>query len=302
MRQLTAEKLVVIVTLEDTMNTRIHILMLICAVPFLLIPVQKSGNPDPLALLQRVIASSKNIRTMEYSGRQWERMEGGMVHSRGLYRLARDPLRVYYREEHPREGLQALYDGGDRILVRPHKFPRINLRLRSDHRTVRKHSHHLITDAGYLYLVPILEHILNKYRDHITDRLSFREGGNSAAAGSRVVIELDNPSFQLVPFQVTDEENVSEIARPRKISGHMILENNGEINHYGDIRSGQWIRIPNDYCRRMVIEVDTGKQVVRRIRLYDDRGLYEEYRFDRIRINPVFPPEEFSPENPGYDF
>jgi|GEM_PF-1892028 len=282
---------------------RILFTLILYAGSNLILPSSPSSRP--LEILEKMIGRCRDIRTLEYVGIQRERMAGKMVGNRALYRVAREPLRIYFREYSPREGLEILYHEGRRrnkLLIHPNQFPWFNLRLSPSHRQVRKHSHHLLTDAGYDYLISVLDHMIQKYPRRIHEMLSFLPEPESEEDTGKIRIQLDNPFFAYIPLRITRQRSLTRIAARRKISDYMILEKNPDIRYYDDLSPGQVIQVPNDYCRRMVITLDSRRSIPLRILLYDDRGIFEDYRFTRVVINPAFSSREFEPDNPGYNF
>ena len=65
---------------------------------------------------------------------------------------------------------------------------------------------------------------------------------------------------------------------------------------------GQVIKIPEDYAKKMILYLDKKRLIPLVMKVYDDKGLYEDYMYFGIEINPVFHPDEFTPAFQGYQF
>jgi outer membrane lipoprotein-sorting protein len=82
----------------------------------------------------------------------------------------------------------------------------------------------------------------------------------------------------------------------------MIFEHNPQMGSFDDIKPGQNIMVPSDYAKQIVVYIDQQKFVPLGVKTYDDSGLYEEYSYLNIQINPFFESSVFDSKNPGYGF
>lgn len=250
---------------------------------------------------RKMFDSTKQIKTLMYKMKKTERIDGEMVTQVAVVKLSRNPLKVYTRQEQPKDGLEVLYTEGSRAaLINPNGFPWLNLKLDPQGNLMRKEQHHTINEAGYDHVVSILEHLFNKYEseiDALTQLQSAEWNGHPCWQ-----ITFDNPHFQYYEYQVGDKETLASIAEKFKISEYMILENNKDIDDFEDTIAGETITIPNDYSPKMILLIDKQLMVPLVMKVYDDKGLYEYYEYSDIKINPKLEPEEFTAEYAGYGF
>ena len=82
----------------------------------------------------------------------------------------------------------------------------------------------------------------------------------------------------------------------------MIFERNKNIKNYTDISAGQIIFIPERYAKSIVLFVNKISKLPVIEMMYDDIGLFERYEFRKIKLNPEFPENVFSKDNPEYHF
>ena len=80
------------------------------------------------------------------------------------------------------------------------------------------------------------------------------------------------------------------------------MDKNPAIHDYDDVRSGQLIKIPNDYSPKMVLYIDKKRKIPLIIKVYDEDGLYQQYEFKNVKVNPTFSADEFSKSNPAYGY
>ena len=71
---------------------------------------------------------------------------------------------------------------------------------------------------------------------------------------------------------------------------------------YLDVKPGQVIHIPNNYAKSLTLYISKNTLLPLVELIYDDKGLYERYEFTELKVNPMFPVEEFTQDNPAYNF
>ena len=81
-----------------------------------------------------------------------------------------------------------------------------------------------------------------------------------------------------------------------------MLEKNPSIKSYTESLAGRTLLIPNDYSSKMVLYIDKVRMVPLVMKVYDNEGLYENYEYTNVVINPVFKPEEFNSDYKDYHF
>ncbi|HDR88146.1 MAG TPA: DUF1571 domain-containing protein [Bacteroidetes bacterium] len=229
--------------------------------------------------------------------------EGKEMRTRkGFLRMKKDPLQIYFRQDHPDEGVELLYREGsnaNKVLVWPNDFPWVNLKLDPQGSLIRKNSNHSIFDAGYWYLGDMIGHILRTGAGNPV----LRNEGPAGAGGQHLLkLTMELPGFGFEDYTVQEGEDLISIATRLKVPEYMILQRNPGIDHLWDVEPGQTIRVPTCYASRMVLLIDTRLMLPVKIDIYDDRGLFESYSYRNIRLDPGFTEQTFSADNPEYGF
>lgn len=263
---------------------------------------QRADVSSGYELTHAMIKKTKSIENMTFEMRKLERINGKMVDQKSSIKIKKNPLHVYSKQVQPSSGIEVLYKKGDeKALINPNGFPWVNLKLDPYGSTMRKDQHHTIHDAGYDLVVSILEHLFLKYGDEskqMTKKLDDEiwDGNNCW------VIDIQNPHFKIIDYTVKKGENLITIAERNKLSEFMILENNPVIKDYYDVTEGQIIRIPNDYSPHFTLLLDQKRLIPLVMKIYDDKGLYEQYEYTDVKLNTTFEEDEFSADFHAYGF
>ena len=268
----------------------------------LFIDLDQGFAQSPTQVVQEMFAATKRIKTLTYEMYKLERIKKDMKKQVTTVKLSRDPYKVYTRQKLPDEGVEVLYIGGEKTaLINPNGFPWINLRLSPYGKIMRKDQHHTILDAGFDRVVSILEHLFTKYESEIASLTSF---SSTVTRDNQKcwVVEFRNPHYTYIDYKVEEDETVVSVAEKFKLNGYMILQLNKEVNDYHDLSPGQVIRIPNDYSPKMILHIDQETMLPVTMKIFDEKGLYEQYEYKNVSINPVLQEKEFTSGYESYGF
>lgn len=252
-------------------------------------------DSNAFQIVKDMFAKSKQIHSMKYVMKKEERIDGKMIMQQSSVKLISHPLKVYLRQELPKKGLEVLYVHGannNNALVNTNGFPWVNLNLDPMGNIMRENQHHTLFESGYPHLMSILEHLTAKYSQHVEGMVS--NAGLVNWNGRQCwSISFNNPNFKVHKYTVKPGETVLSLSTKSKLSEYMILELNKEIDGYNDIKAGQVINLPNDYSPKLELLVDKNELIPLVIKVYDEKGLYEQYEYYNVVTNPVFKAEEF---------
>lgn len=260
--------------------------------------------PPGIDVANIMFKKTKEIKTMVFVMKKFERLNGELVEQRSSVKLSREPFKVYSKQLYPKEGIEVLYvegERGNKALINPNGFPWINLKLDPYGSIMREDQHHTILDAGYDLVVSILEFLVNKYRSEI-DSIVTNKGSDTYNGKDCWIVEMQNPYFKYIDYTIKEGENIIHIAERYMLSEHMIVEKNPEVDDFYDVVAGQVIQIPNDYSPKMTIYIEKDRMVPLMMKIYDEKGLYEQYEYVDLKVDPAISPEEFSSDYEDYDF
>ncbi|MBN2350782.1 MAG: DUF1571 domain-containing protein [Bacteroidales bacterium] len=255
-------------------------------------------------ILKRLIEINSKISSLKVTVLMSERVENKMANKKADFKLAYNPVKIYLKQEYPNKGMEVLYNEalyGKKAVINPNSFPWINLTLDPLGNTMRAGQHHSIFKSGYAYLVSVLDHLLNKYSDSY-DKMVLNQGIVKYNNVYCHKIVFDDPNFKYVDYTVQPGENLEILSRKLKVNDYMIYTMNKNIKSFEDITPGLTIKVPNDYARKIIVYIDRDILLPLGLEIYDEKGLFQEYIYSNIQVNPHLKPQEFEKEYPEYGF
>jgi hypothetical protein len=233
-----------------------------------------------------------------------ERIDGSYNNEKADFKIAYSPRRIYLKQEYPNPGLEVLYIEGmydNKALVNRNAFPWTTLKLNPTGNTMRNGQHHSIFKSGFTFFIDVLEHLRTKYDSEVSKMVQYEGLVKFAGVVCHKII-VNNPHFSYNMYKVVANENLETLSNKFKVCDYMILENNPGLKSYDDLNPGMYIKVPVDYARQFILYIDPKKKLPVGIKIYDEKGLFEEYTYLDILTNPVFSLLDFERNNPAYGF
>lgn len=261
---------------------------------------QKS-NMECKELVLKTLQAIKEVKSLKYHLKITERGKKGFNFYESSVKFHRNPRQIYLYIK----GIEVLWVQGTndgRALVKPNAFPYFNLNLDPMGNLMRQDQHHSLNEMGYDYFAAIIQHTVDKLGDRFYDyfELAGEERINNRPC-YKVII--NNRDFGFKDYVVGDNESITSIARKFFIAEYMIVEKNPKFKDYFDIlKKGEVIKIPTWYCKSVIMYVDQLYLLPISMKILDEKGLFEEYNYHFLQVNPKFEPTEFTRTFKGYGF
>jgi hypothetical protein len=252
-------------------------------------------------LIKQSIDAIKNVKGLKYHLKILERGKRGFNNYESSVKYIQKPRQVYLYIK----GIEVLYLPGlnqKKALVKPNSFPFFNLNLDPMGDLMRQDQHHTINEMGYLYFGEVIENAALKVGDKFDEvfKLYGEEKINNRLC-YKVVI--DNKDYKLINYTTLQNESITSIARKFFIPEYLVVEKNPKFKDYFDIlKPGEVIKIPNWYCRTVVMYIDKFYFLPISVSILDEIGMFEEYNYHFLQVNPEFEPTEFTKNFRGYGF
>ncbi|MGZ4044208.1 MAG: LysM peptidoglycan-binding domain-containing protein [Bacteroidia bacterium] len=252
-------------------------------------------------IMIKTIKSIKEVKGLKYHLKITERGKKGFNYYESAVKFNRNPRLIYLYIK----GIEVLWLQGKnkgRALVKPNSFPYINLNLDPMGDLMRQDQHHTLNEMGYDYFGNIIEYSMYKLGDKFDDYFSL-EGEERINNRPCYKIMINNKDFGYTDYTVQENESITSIARKFYVSEYMILEKNPKFKDYFDIlKKGQVIKIPTWYCKTVTIYVDQLYFLPISVKVVDDKGVFEEYNYHFLQVNPKFEEGEFTRDYKDYKF
>ena len=83
----------------------------------------------------------------------------------------------------------------------------------------------------------------------------------------------------------------------------MIVEKNTKLKDYFDIlKKGQVLKVPSAYAKHVTLYIDQLYFLPISVKINDDKGLFEQYDYFFMQVNPKIDDAEFTKDYKGYKF
>lgn len=242
-----------------------------------------------------------SIKTLKYTFKKQERLKGVYHSGEQNVKYHKSPFKIYLYIQAPQQGAEVLFIDGEndnKALVNPNAFPYVSVNLDPYGQNMRKNNHHTIYEVGFDYISNLLSH-------------EFKQVGESGMKNEGLFtfnkrecykITYENTGFKYIPYVMKQNENITQLAKKNYISEYMIMEKNTFIGDYNYCSPGKTIYIPNSYAKKTEIYIDKILKLPILQKIYDDKGLFEQYEYLDVQLNPVISEEEFTEDYDDYDF
>jgi outer membrane lipoprotein-sorting protein len=284
-------------------RTKIILVILLCIAFIGSSYTTKKESYEGIEILQKVFNTNKSIHSISLTMNMKERIDGELVQKKTDFKVCFRPYKVYMKQSYPYQGLELLYVEGQnngKLLVNRNTRTFSNFKFDPLNNTVRKGNHHSILKAGYGFLLEVLEHIWVKYNKD--DDLWKYEGLVSYGGINCYKVSMNNPDFNYFKYTICQGDNLESLSRKFKVCDYLIFEKNPQIKSFDELKAGTVILIPSDYAKQIIIYIDKTLLLPIAVKAFDDKGLFEEYLYSNIKINPDFKPLDFDSKNSSYGF
>ena len=258
-------------------------------------------------LAEDMLAKMAMVKTLKYRMYKKERLNGKYRESDMQIKYQKSPFACYMYMYSPDPGVEVLYKEGvnsGKAFVNPNKklVSFIDFDFDPMGKTLRKDEHHTLFENGFEYMRGILKAVMrvadeeDKY-----DEYCVVEGEVNFKGRQCHKVVLQYPKFAWKDYTVQSGEDLVKIARTLNLSEYMILEKN-KLSNFSSVKAGQTIKVPNMYAKKVILYIDKINLMPIYQEVHDDQGLFEEYQYINLIVNPVLDADDFSKTNPEYKF
>jgi hypothetical protein len=256
-------------------------------------------------IISGFIEKVDNTSTSQMTTILKERINGSYHTRKANFKIQKSPFKLYMKEEFPVNGREVLYVTGEnnnKARINPAAFPWTTLSLDPLGNTMRTGSHHSIFKSGYSFINKVLKYVYSKHSSEDLDKMLVYEGLVNYGKILCHKITFENADFAYVNYKVLPGENMEDISNKLLIDDYMVLEKNKTLNNIEDIKPGMLLKVPTQYGKSFVLYFSQQNNMLLGIKIYDEVGLWEEFSYSNVKLNPKFTDTDFSSDNPAYGF
>ncbi len=282
------------------MSTRLHKLVIAALLLCQSLAFSQKTDLTCRELVSKTLKSVKELKGLKYHLKITERGKKGYNFYESSVKFNRSPRWIYLYIK----GIEVLWRQGEndgKALIKPNSFPFFDLNLDPMGNLMRQDQHHTLNEMGYDYFAGVIQHSVDKLGEKF-DEYFVLEGEERINNRPCYKITINNRDFAYTDYTIGENESITSIARKFYIAEYMILEKNPSIKSYTESLAGKTILIPNDYSSKMILYIDKVRLIPLVTKVYDNEGLYEQYEYLNVVLNPVIKPEEFQASYKDYHF
>jgi outer membrane lipoprotein-sorting protein len=269
----------------------------------LYLPVSYAQQVSCKEIIERMIKAIDETKTLSFNMKQFVRINNSIKKSEFNARIQVNPRKIYLQMIYPKEKIELLYNSekSDKVLVKPNSFPFIPIELDPYSNLLREDNHHTIFELGFTFMGSVIKQAIAMAGKDFDKYFECKGTVNFEGRDCYAVI-INFYEFKFIDYTVKPGETLRKIAQEKKISEHMILENNPKIKDFNDVKPGQVIKIPNGYAKKTILYIDKEHYLPIMMSMFDDKGLYERFEYRNLIVNPKFSDTEFTRNHKDYGF
>lgn len=194
------------------------------------------------------------------------------------------------------------YKDENKVILSPNQFPYFNIELEPNSWILRKDHHHTIEVNGFLFLAEVIKNETFKIGEANLPSYVVKNKDVIFRHWNCYHVEINWRNFNWVPYTVKKGESLTSIGKMFHLSDYQILQKNTQYDDFDDATAGDEILIPNHFAKKVVLFVDKVSMLPVYIKIEDEQGVFSEYQYNWLIVDPKLEAIDFSTENPKYNF
>jgi len=242
-------------------------------------------------IMQKSMEAMKKVKTVSYHFVSQERFKGGKIEQGDIYfKMQVSPMRIYANALKP-DAAQLIYEPAVSKDVRVKKGP-LKVSPSPTSGLLLKQQHNPIYKAGFGSVYKILDKSIKQRSTEDYDKFVKLIGSVTYDGKDCWKILLDDTEYKIISYTVkAGETTLWQIGEARAIPEYKIRELNNI--DYDGLKTGQVIKIPSSYAKKTVLYVDKQTYLPLLQKMEDDLGMYEQYEFKDLKLNPTLTDTDF---------
>jgi hypothetical protein len=283
-------------------------LLLLNALFFLSAATVEKHEVSSQVIIEKMLKELGSYKGVQFKMHSIERLKnnGGLKANDMFSKLKVQPHCIYSKVlSGDNAGTELLFAEGERknkVLVNAGKYIP-NLDFSPFGSTMAKNQHHTLLCTGFDHIYNILTNAHKKALATKNFEAIFKFEGevvwNNVKCYKMLVID---PNFTSTTYQSKTGETVFSISKKLLIPEYSILELNIGIKYFDEDLGARKLKVPSSYAKTTILYINQQNYYPIFQQIYDDKGLFEQYEFSQLVVNPSFKPDEFTSSFKEYGF
>lgn len=264
------------------------------------IQAQKVNSPA-LELLQRVDSVNNRANGIQFKTEMYARMSGNDYHQVALFKIQRDPLKIYYKQ-FERNPIELLYDetvNAEKALINPAGFPYANIWLSPYSPLILRRQHHSIFEADPKFILNQMFYLFDACK---STQCKISIVDTTVQHHQFKMITYLNSDYHIRSVTIKQSCSLLAFARTHHINFYSIILQNKNLSISSNLDKGDVVRIPSSYGKEIRLLIHPDTYIINKVEVYDKSGLYEQYKYLWYKNNVKFKVGTFHRDNESYNF
>ncbi len=259
-------------------------------------------------IIEKMLKELGSYKGIQFKMHSIERLKdnGGLKANDMFSKLKVKPHCIYSKVlSGDNAGTELLYAEGERknkVLVNAGKYIP-NLDFSPFGSTMAKNQHHTLLCTGFDHIYNIITNAQKKALATNKFETIFKYEGevvwNKVKCYKMVVID---PNFTFTTYQSKPGETIFSICKKLLIPEYSVLELNSSLKYFDEDLGNRKLKVPSSYAKTTILYINQQNYYPIFQQIYDDKGLFEQYEFSQLVVNPNYKPDEFTSAFKEYGF
>lgn len=253
-----------------------------------------SKNISASEILQRMIDSTENIKTIKFQLISLERVRTKYLKATAEVKISYYPSKIIYFKD-PKRKIEVTYKEGknnNKAYVKHPLLP-FGLFLDPSGSMMKKDHHYTIHELGFQYIANTIQIALSKEKEKYLNHLHYL-GIHEKNGKQCYALMYESSNFDYIPYLVQKKETVTSISKKLNLNEYIIRDKNNLYDEFGYLKTGSTILIPKMYCKKAFLYIDTNTYLPISVNIYDDKGLLESYDYFDVEKNIFIHQNEYN--------
>jgi len=251
-------------------------------------------------LLNKVDSAIASLRTMQLKVSMYARMRGDDYKQLSVFKIQRSPLKIYYKQ-FVGNNIELLYDATvdkHKALVNPDGFPYTSIKLSPTSTRILERQHHSVFEADPQFILKQIQLVCTKDIQFCEASVS-----DTLVKGHKYhKVKLVDKQYKLESLQIVRKTTLIDLSKLHGVNYYSLVWFNKDLDVDSELKPGDIVTIPSSYAKSFILLIHPTEFTLRYVEVIDKNGVFEWFEYLEFKRNVTFSLDDFSSNNPNYNF